>query len=93
MPHLSESVPAELFLEHNGIKIYRVYRNDDIDEGPRDFRFDTREDSREYGSFCCVDMATKLNIAVPGWNDDLAKMNVLKAAIDAGLITTDEENG
>jgi hypothetical protein len=47
MPYSSQSVPAEKFMSYKGIDIYHVYKDDDIEQGVRDFLFDTDEDSSE----------------------------------------------
>ena len=39
MPYINMEVPAELFLEHNNIKIYKTYKNDDINELASDYIF------------------------------------------------------
>jgi hypothetical protein len=39
MPTRTESVDPEVFLEHNGVTIYHIYKNDDIDASAREFWF------------------------------------------------------
>ena len=33
MPYKTIWVEPEVFLEHNGVTVYRTYRDDDIDQG------------------------------------------------------------
>ena len=40
MPYHTEWVAPELFIEHNGVKVWHVYKDDDSDNnGPRDYHF------------------------------------------------------
>jgi hypothetical protein len=92
MPYKQEDQDAELFLEYVGVKVYRVYRNDNIEEGTRDFNFDTKINSEEYGSFSIVELARRLSIDTPTWySSDETKKYILREAIDAGLIITPED--
>jgi hypothetical protein len=92
MPYRTIDEDAELFLEHNGVKVYHVYRDDDYEQGTRPFNFDTREDSREFGSFSVRDLAAQLQMPQPGWGStDEEKKIVLRRAIDQGLIKAPEE--
>ncbi|MCO5067052.1 MAG: hypothetical protein M9924_22055 [Rhizobiaceae bacterium] len=47
MPYVTESRPAELFMEHKGVEIYHVYRNDDLHEGPRTYWFAVHDDGQD----------------------------------------------
>lgn len=39
MPTISEWVEPEVFLEHNGVKVYHTYRDDDMSQGACEFIF------------------------------------------------------
>lgn len=47
MPIKTEYVPAELYMEHNGVCIFHVYKDNDFDQGARDFWFATHEDGSD----------------------------------------------
>lgn len=38
MPYKTQYVAPKLFMEHNGVKVYHTYKNDDIDD--RVYRYD-----------------------------------------------------
>lgn len=42
MPYQQVWVAPELFLSHNGVNVYRVYSDDDIDQGPKSYWFTTK---------------------------------------------------
>jgi hypothetical protein len=44
MPYVFEFRPAKLFMEHKGVEIYHVYKDDDIDQGPRIHWFAVHDD-------------------------------------------------
>ena len=101
MPYSSESVEAELVLEHNGVRIYNTYKNDDIENGSRTHWFTTNE----YGNgddaevFDVRDLSTYKNTSPPACcgEDDTpenhsawqvwfeAEDGVIKAAIMAAI--------
>ncbi len=39
MPYTSEWIPPEVALEHGGVTVYPVYKEDDYAQGPRRFQF------------------------------------------------------
>lgn len=43
MPYSSAFIPAEVFMEHNGTKIYHIYKNDDIEQGQRLYHYATTD--------------------------------------------------
>lgn len=51
MAYSSEWIPNDLFLEHNGVKIFRVYKNDNHDE-PKDTSFGTAWDTGDDDDDC-----------------------------------------
>lgn len=52
MPYKSEWVPPELFIEHKGVSIYRVYEDDDWDAGSRHYHFTTDMECGEDRHMC-----------------------------------------
>lgn len=44
MPYVTEHRPAELFMEHAGIEIYHVYKNNEFDQGVRTYWFAVHDD-------------------------------------------------
>lgn len=50
MPYVTEHQPAELFMEHAGVEIYHVYKNNEIDQGARTYRFATHDDGDDDNS-------------------------------------------
>lgn len=50
MPYRTEWVEPELFLEHKGVKVWNVYKDDDCENnGPRDYHFVLRRSEGEGG--------------------------------------------
>lgn len=47
MPYQSVFVPAEVFTEHNGVTIYHVYKNDDVEQGARTYSYAITEDGSD----------------------------------------------
>ncbi len=44
MPYITEHRSAALFMEHAGIAIYHLYKDNDIEQGARTYRFATHDD-------------------------------------------------
>lgn len=44
MPYTTVYRPADLYMEHAGVKIYHVYTDNDIDQGARTYLFAIHED-------------------------------------------------
>lgn len=42
MPYRTEWADPELFLEHNGVKVYHTYKDDDVDQRQMDYWFTMR---------------------------------------------------
>jgi len=49
MPYKEEWVDPEVFLEHKGITIYHIYKNDNIDQGERTYHYTTDIEEGERG--------------------------------------------
>ncbi len=99
MPTRTEYVPAEVYLKHNDVTVYHVYKDNDVENGIREYWFDTAEDSDDDNGFDVRDIATQLNVKsekeytqdVQNPNFDEWRRRVIKAGIDAGLIKTEDE--
>ena len=81
MPHDTSYVEPELFLFHNDIAVYHMYKNDDVNNGPYSYWFTTDDQ----------DGSTEFDVRdLPGWDKDKSTLanrrEVLAAAIDAGII-------
>ncbi len=55
MPYTNEFVEPEIFLTHHNIPVYRTYRNDDFEDGPRTFWY-TLDVNRGTDSRCEFDV-------------------------------------
>lgn len=114
MPDITEWAPPELFLTHSGVNVFHVYRDDDMNQGPKRFLFtlDATDDGR---SFDVRDLDVPSRPALenhppfmtgehrddPGlqrqwdlWHsmtEPAAIKQVLRDAIDAGLLVADPE--
>jgi hypothetical protein len=92
MPYQTMIVEAEPYLEHNGVIIYHVYKNDDIDDTIRTYCFVTDPYHGENEDFDIRDAGIAPDFIL----DQIKKNDIeawiklaLKAAIDQGLITQD----
>jgi len=62
MPYSTAWVDPEVFLEHKGVKVYHIYKRDDVCQCPRDYwyslsRFGSDEDGHsENGTFDVRDL-------------------------------------
>lgn len=83
MPYQTTRIPPELFLEHDGVKIYHTYRDGEADQR-RSFWYTTDEDENENNEFDIRD----INIAVGrmGLVTEGDHKRVLKTAIERGII-------
>lgn len=73
---------AEVFIEHRGVKIYHVYKNDDLDSGQRQFWYSLDPDSSDnscddYRNFDIRDLNAYKN-------NDWSHEEVLRVALDNG---------
>lgn len=86
MPYTSAFVPAEVFMEHNGVTIYHVYKNDDMNQGARWYLYATTDhgwdaENDQDGEFDVHDLPTWPE----GGSDDLDVIRqVIAEAIDVG---------
>lgn len=89
MPYYSEWVEPEVFIEHNGVTVYRVYKNDNLDEGVRSYWFtvdpeNTNADETSHGDGGSFDVRH-----LGGYVNDDSILPVIRAAIDNGRLTQD----
>jgi len=79
-------VPNEVALEHNGVKIYHIYKNDDYEAGARMYWFGLDEygsdDSDENSEHIAFDVR---NLSTYEHGKDI--YDVLREAIEKGDIT------
>jgi hypothetical protein len=84
MPWKSEWVPAEVFLELNGVKVYHTYKDDELSNGPwHDWfsLYDSGQDEGEehkWGKFDIRELST--------YGPDKSREDVLKEAIEFGIL-------
>lgn len=75
MPYTTEWTEPDLFLEHNGVKVYHTYKDDHVDQGLMHYGFTLNEyDDEEH--FDVRDLKTW------GHDDDVRKALIL--AIESG---------
>jgi len=95
MPYSSESVPAALYFEYRGVQIFHTYKDDDIEQGPREYWFVTDEYGNEDAAFDVRDLASQLETQFalgfqerldPAGGTDKWRKDVLRAAIEHKLI-------
>jgi hypothetical protein len=90
MPYNIVYCPAEVFMVHNGVTVYHVYKNDDPDQGTRMYWFDTNEDSQDEGGFDTRDLARTLGIDDNSSTLDEYNKRIIRAAIESGLLPMEE---
>lgn len=78
-------VPPEKYLEHGTVTIYHVYKDDDFDQGPREYWYGWDEG-------CCegsddFDVRDLPNPKEHDVNTDEGRKAILREAIDAGILT------
>lgn len=91
MPYRTEWVHPDVFIEHAGVTVYRIYKSDDVDQGARMYWFSTRidgsdDDAHGTGGTFDVRMLDDWDVALI--EDDSIKQ-AIASAIDRGLITAD----
>jgi len=93
MPY--EWVDNEVALEHNGVKVYHVYKGDYMSDGPMSYHYSLEAGGSFDTSFDVDEVNRVLNNPVntdePTTDVDFAT-SVLKAAIEQGLLTDGMED-
>jgi hypothetical protein len=97
MPYATDYRPAEVFMEYKNVTIYHVYKDNDPDQGVREFWFDTQEDSQDEGGFDVRDLASELRIpygtkTLEAVDKNELTKSIIRASIDSGLITASQED-
>ena len=84
MPYKLTEVPAELFMEHAGVRVYCTYKNDEIDNVRQSFWFvlDPYVSEQEAFDARSLPGGAYLNY----YSSPQAVCEVLKAAIDDGSL-------
>ena len=84
MPYKLTEAPAELFMEHAGVRVYCTYKNDEIDNSRLYFWFvlDPYTSEQEAFDVRALPGGADLNY----YSSPLAVCEVLKAAIDDGSL-------
>ncbi len=96
MPYITEWEPNEIALEHKGVKLYHVYKEDDANEGPRTYFFGLTDDASDEGgpSFDVRDLPNWKHDPTPsnvyGIDGDAHILAIMREAIDLGHITQGE---
>ena len=80
-------VPPEVYLTHGGVTVYRVYRHDDIEQGPRDYWYGWHEGCSDEED--ALDIRDLPNPHRHDCDTDDGRRAVLCEAIDAGVLTPD----
>jgi len=75
-------VPPEVFLEHKGVTIYRIYKRDDFNQCPREYWFGWDERCSDSGDYA-FDVRD-----LPNPNERGDDADVIRDAIDTGIITS-----
>lgn len=87
-----QSVPNQLFTRRKGVKVYHLHRDDRRDEVVLEYHYTARKYGGfdDGGAFDVRDLKQKLAAANPKpLPVDMSHRDIVKAAIDAGLICTD----
>ena len=87
MPFSSEWVDPEIALVHNDVTVYHVYKDDDWNNGRLSCWFTMKSD----GSDCQDDFDVRSLANAMGIDLDLAPKEILKEAIDRGILQNDME--
>jgi len=81
-------VEPDVALEHAGVKVYYLYKNDFVDNGTRMYHYGWSLDCLDEGSdstFDVRDLAEAMKMPIPETWEDIKK--ILCAAIDVGVLT------
>lgn len=93
MPYKYQECPADLLVHHNGVGVYRTYKNDDVDNVPSTYYFVTNPYDSQENAFDARELPNYDPTAArtDDWIDIIAErqhiFDVIIAAIDAGVIT------
>jgi len=79
------TVPADVFVRHNGCKVYYVYKNDDINNVVRDFLYTTEPYACE-GDASVFDIRDLPNPSRHDLGTLHGKKDLIKESVDSGAI-------
>lgn len=94
MPYETVWVDPEVYVTHNGVTVYHLYKNDDIDQGVRTYQFTIDPNLGEgdwvFPDTRLFDVRELPDFTDASWNEREAVIRAFViAAIDAGIITQD----
>lgn len=84
-----EWVPNELALKYQGVSIYHIYKNDDNNQGTREYWFGLDEYGSDYGTDEEEEHIVFDVRELPSYDSSLDIEDNLRKAIDNGEITQD----
>jgi len=76
--------PPEIFVEHKGVIIFHVYKDDEMQNGQREYWYTTSESGGEGSGF-------EFDVRELPEYDSTDHEGTVKKAIEAGLLIQDEE--
>ena len=86
MPYLITFVPASLVLAYRGVSVYHTYRNDEVDQGERTFRFVLDPEHGESEAFDVRDLLVPSAQLLRNDGNMQYILTVLQDAIRSGLL-------
>ncbi len=72
-------IQPDLFLRHQGVAVYHVYRHDEYEQGPREYWFTTDKHGGDYNDPCSFDVRELSSYAREKTHEQ-----IIREAIDAG---------
>lgn len=95
MPTKTETVEAELFMEHQGVKVYHTYIDDDMDQGENKYDFTLHElGVTQYGDdgvvFDVRQLPTWKAPVQPPFTNEVVSPSMWDRCVKQGLITREE---
>ncbi len=85
MPYVSTYTEPDIFLTHNDVNIYHIYKDDDLDEGIRTYWYGYDEDCDDSGT-SSFDIRELSNYDK---DEDPDHKDILIEAIELGLLTSE----
>lgn len=80
-------IQPDLFLRHQGVAVYHVYRNDEYEQGPREYWFTTDKYGGDYNDPCSFDVRELSTFAADKPHD-----KIIREAIEAGVLPLEESD-
>lgn len=80
-------IQPDLFLRHQGVAVYHVYRNDEYEQGPREYWFTTDKYGGDYNDPCSFDVRELSTFAADKPHDQ-----IICEAIEAGVLPLEERD-